>query len=438
MEAHTSEEIVPYAVNIGGNHFASYFAAVVLTCILNDCFGGNVGFSLVDNVKRWLARQEETGPERNAMVMSGGGARAAYQVGVIKYISEDFPDALFSVFTGVSAGAINTAGLVNFEGSFPDAASRLVSSWRELSTDRVVRPESTISMFRRLWFSGKKDEGEYDTTSNRRRALLDASPLREYMMQKLGIPESGVLTAVQKNIDAGRLHACAVITTNYNTGQSVSWVQGADVSAWQRPNRKAIQTEINIDHIMASAALPLLFPAVRIGDSWYGDGGVRLTMPLSTAMNLGADRLLVISTRYDRSRAEADEKAVQGYPPASQILGVLMNAIFLDVLDQDAMITQQINELIKELPKHKRLGMRPIRLLTLRPSQDIGKLAGSFEMELSGALGWATSGQRSSENKSPDWLSMLMFEHDYVNRLMEIGYSDARQQREHIEKFLAD
>ncbi len=168
---------------------------------------------------------------------------------------------------------------------------------------------------------------------------------------------------------------------------------------------------------------------------WYGDGGIRLAEPLSPAIHLGADRILAISTRYGRSRVEADDPVVIGYPPSAQIFGVLLNAVFLDRLDQDALSVARINSLLKGLPRWRRKDMRIIDLLVVRPSIDLGRLSGEFQSDLGGALNLLAKGLGSKGTKSPDWLSMLLFEPDYSMRLMEIGYGDARNQREKLDRF---
>ncbi|MDX1429736.1 MAG: patatin, partial [Rhodothermales bacterium] len=213
------------------------------------------------------------------------------------------------------------------------------------------------------------------------------------------------------------------------------WVQGRNIGRWERPSRIGINTTLTVDHIMASTAIPILFPAIRIGDAYYGDGGMRLSAPLAPLVHLGSTRILAISTRYQRSRAEADDPAFVGYPPMSQIFGLLMNAIFLDALDQDALTMERINELLAQLPARKRMGLRPIELLVLRPSVDLGKLAGEYESKVTGVLGLISKSMGGKRSKSPDWLSMLLFEPDYVSRLIEIGYEDAHDQRATLEGF---
>ncbi|HMB91462.1 MAG TPA: patatin-like phospholipase family protein [Rhodothermales bacterium] len=372
-----------------------------------------------------------------AVVLSGGGARASYQAGVLQYISQVFPEASFPILTGVSAGAINAAQLANHVGTFPEAANELMECWLEISLEEVFEAESSFSLFKRILGKSVDPRHLADTviTVPEGKALVDTSPLRTYLEGQLRT-EGGKLTGIAKNLETERLKAVCLTGTNYQTGQTVTWVQGRNIKDWQRPNRVGVQTTLTVDHIMASTALPLLFPAVRVGNAWFGDGGIRLSSPLSPAVHLGADSIFVISTRYGRSRREADAPSVVGYPPAAQIVGLLMNAIFLDVLDQDATTMRRINHIVRQLPLHKRNGFRPIKLFMMRPSQDLGKLASEYELKLHGALRLLTRGIGSGETKSPDWLSMLLFDADYIARLTQIGWEDARRKHNEIARFL--
>jgi NTE family protein len=187
---------------------------------------------------------------------------------------------------------------------------------------------------------------------------------------------------------------------------------------------------------MASAALPFLFPAVEVDGAWYGDGGIRLTAPLSPAVHLGARHILAVSTRYARTREEADRPAVNGYPPPAQVAGVLYNAIFLDQLDSDALHMQQINEFVARLPEKQRQGLRRIELLVLRPSQDLGRLANAYEPELPRAFRFLTRGMGTQETRSNDMLSLMMFQTDYVKRLIDLGEDDAMAWLPEIRRFL--
>ena len=374
-----------------------------------------------------------------ALVLSGGGARSSYQAGVLQYIAEVFPETRFSILTGVSAGAINTAHLANHTGSFRQAADELAKHWYSITADQVFEPESAMSLSRRIL--GKSINRKHPSESVIRieegTALLNTTPLRVFLTGILN-PVDGELTGVAQNIEQDRLKAACITATNYSTGQSVTWVQGCDIQNWQRPNRVGIHTPLTIDHIMASTALPLLFPAVRVDNAWYGDGGIRLTSPLSPAVHLGATSILVISTRYARSRREADEPVVIGYPPAAQVMGLLMNAIFLDMLDQDAHNMRLINDIVRHLPPSHRRDLRPIKLFMMRPSVDLGKLASEYELKVGGAFRLLTRGLGTEETKSPDWLSMMLFQDEYIDRLVEIGWEDARRQHHQIARFLDD
>lgn len=373
-------------------------------------------------------------PDRElGLVLTGGGARAAYQVGVLQYISDYVPQAQFSIVIGVSAGAINAAHLANHPGSYKDAAARLVTNWRELRSKDVYEMESVMDLIRSFLGRAMKGNGRPEDVQ-KLHAFADTVPLREHLEEMLGTKE-GKLVGVARNLEKGKLRAVAIVTTSYSTGQTVSWIQGDSLEGWERPNRIGIHTALTVDHIMASASLPFLFPAVQIGDAWYGDGGIRLAAPLAPAIHLGADRILAISTRYSRTRAEADQPVVEGYPPASQIFGILTNAVFLDALDDDAIIMQRINKLVERLPRGDRMGLRPINLLLLRPSVDLGKLASEYEPTLPATLEVFSRLLGTGETRSPDWLSMLLFEHDYVTRLIDIGYEDARRQHRKIEAF---
>lgn len=386
--------------------------------------------------------QGATTPDPIALVLGGGGARAAYQAGVLRYIEEEFPEAVFPIITGVSAGAINAAYLANHTGVEQGAAAGLAKCWFDISSDQVFQEESVLSLSRRLLGMSmvgslliRRRLADLTLRVKEGEALLSTGPLRDYLTHQLN-SERGVLTGIGENLASGRLIAASITATNYLTGQSVTWVQGRSFEDWQRPNRVGIQADLRLKHVMASSALPLLFPAERIDGAWYGDGGIRLTAPLSPALHLGATSILVISTRYGRSRSEADVPAVQGYPPAAQVIGMLLNAIFLDVLDQDAQNLEAMNNLIRRIPPKRRNGLRPVNLLVLRPSVDLGRLSSEYSPEFKGSLKLLTRGLGTGDTKSPDWLSMLLFDHKYVSLVMEIGWEDARRQKDKIHAFL--
>lgn len=368
-----------------------------------------------------------------ALVLTGGGARAAYQVGLLRYLAREFPELRIPILTGVSAGAINAAHLAQHHGTFPQAVAELTALWSELVPERVFRADP-MSLARNMarWGAKLVSGGERNV---RVRGLVDTAPLQEFLEEALA-PVGGELTGIDYNLHRGTLRALAISTTSYTTGQSVIWVQGRDIVTWERPQRRSAHTRLRVEHIMASAALPLFFPAVQLGHEWHGDGGIRLTAPLSPALHLGAHKILTVSTRYARSREEADRPSTTGYPPPAQVLGVLYNAVFLDLVDQDALRMTRMNRVLTHLPEEEREGMRIIDLLVLRPSLDLGRIAAEYEPRLPGAFRFATRGLGTRETTSPDLLSVIMFQDDYLKRLIEIGEADAEARAPEIRAFL--
>ncbi len=365
-----------------------------------------------------------------ALVLSGGGARAAYQVGFLRYLARNYPHLHIPILTGVSAGAINAAYLANHRGSFPQAVAGLEELWKGLRVDEVFYADVWALARKVFRWGGSLVSGGMSQLSSAR-GLVDTEPLRSFLHRNLGS-----LQGVRENLKEGRLQALALTGTNYATAQSVTWIQGNHVTVWERPNRYCIKADIAIEHVLASAALPLFFPAVRVGNDWYGDGGIRQAAPLSPALHLGADRILAITTRYDRTMEEAMVPAIRDYPPPAQIIGTLMNSVFLDVLDKDARHLELVNDLLEKMPERKRDGHRLVSLFLLRPSQELGKLAGGYEDRLPGVFRFLNRGLGTSKTKSHDWLSMIMFEPGYVEHLMDIGESDAAARSEEIASIL--
>lgn len=374
-------------------------------------------------------------PPDLGLVMGGGGARAAYQVGFLRSLARHHPELAIPYITGVSAGAINAAHLASHHGTFLQSVDELTALWSDLTVNQVFRVDAgTLGRNFVLWalklLSGGRGRPEA------LRALVDTAPLRRFLTEALHSVQ-GELTGIRYNLERGTLRAVALSTSSYTTGQSVTWVQGEDIKEWERPQRQSRNTVLTIEHVMASAALPLFFPAVKLDQGWYGDGGIRLAAPLSPALHLGARRVLAISTRYDRSAAEAERPAVEGYPPPAQIVGVLMNSIFLDLLDHDALRLERLNRLLEKLPPEERMGLKPIDLMVLRPSTDLGRLAGRYEARLPRAFRFLTRGLGTRETESPDFLSLVLFQPDYLRALIRIGERDAEAQHEQVAAFLA-
>ncbi len=369
------------------------------------------------------------------LVMGGGGARAADQVGFLRYLASRWPELRIPYVHGVSAGAINAAMLASHHGSFGQAVGELSQLWSALTVEHVFRVDPRSLAMNSVRWLRQLGGGGLSGGRLRVRGLVDTSPLRQHLTEALHAVDDE-LTGIGYNLGNGSLRALAVSTTSYSTGASVTWLQGRDVQPWQRPQRFTQLTTMTVDHIMASAALPLLFPAVQLGNAWYGDGGIRLTAPLSPVLHLGARRIIAISNRYRRSRAETEELSIRGYPPPAQVAGVLLNAVFLDLLDNDALRLERLNRLLEALPEDQRHGLEPVKLLVLRPSVDLGRLSSQFEAQLPRSIRFLTRGLGTRETKSPDVLSLILFQPDYLNALMEIGEADAEERSEEIAEFM--
>lgn len=375
-------------------------------------------------------------PRSTALVLGGGGARAAYQAGLLRGLARHLPDLRFPIITGVSAGGINAAFLAAHPGNLAEAAEALVALWSDLTLDQVFCVDSGRLGLNLLRWATRLISGG-SRLAPRTRGLVDTAPLASFLRRHLP-HRNGEIVGIRENLERGRLDAFALTTLDYGTGRTVTWCEGRSIATWERPNRISRETRICIDHVLASAALPLLFPAVKLDGSWYGDGGIRLAAPLSPALHLGAESVLALSTRYGRSAAEAAEPSVRGYPPPAQVFGTMLNAVFLDLLDQDAERLERFNRLLAKLPPEDRDGMRPVDLLTVRPSSDLGRLAGEHEIQLPGAFRFLTRGLGTRETRSPDALSLLMFEPGYLRRLIEIGEADAEAQRDGLLALLAE
>lgn len=363
------------------------------------------------------------------IVLSGGGARAAYQVGVLQAVAERLPDLDVPVITGVSAGAICAAYLGGHSGPFSRAVTELRGEWLRLTAEHVYSApargiiRSSIQLARRAI----RRRPEPPTV----RGLLDMRPLARFLADVVQFD------GIEANIAAGRLRALALSATSYDTGQTTTFVQGApDVPLWERADRRAVRTRITLEHVMASSAIPILFPAVRLNGAYYGDGSVRQTAPLSPAIHLGARRLLVVGMRSSRTHRVEDG----GYPSPATIAALLLHSVFLDALDADVERLQRINKLLDAFPPGAGIpdDLKRVDCVIVRPSRDLGQLAQGYRPNLPFPMDWLVRSMGSQQERGADFLSYLLFDPDYMGLVMELGYEDARASWPALEAMLSD
>jgi len=380
------------------------------------------------------------------LVMTGGGARGAYQAGVLKRIGEireiQSRGNPFPLIGGASAGAINGSALAAACDDFPAATRALAGVWANLKPsdvfhcDLVSQAQNSLTWILDLSFGGLAGGGHA-------RSLLDATPLRRFLSRYLDCD------GIQRNIKRGDLYALAISATNFNSGKSYLFIQGAKGHPiWQRVRLVTIPTKITIDHVCASAAIPMIFEPVPLkiprGSAFFGDGCARLQQPLSPVIRLGAEKVFAIGVRCeDRKplKESAETSAAETTPSLAQVMGVLFNVIFLDHLATDLEHLERLNSLLEngQLVQPRADGgqqIRPLKAFVIAPSVDLSDLAGQHQKDMPSLVRYFVSGLGRDAASCSDLMSYLLFTSRYTRDLIEIGYHDAGERIDEIEDFL--
>ncbi|MEX0603821.1 MAG: patatin-like phospholipase family protein [Marinobacter sp.] len=369
------------------------------------------------------------------IVLTGGGARAAYQVGVLRAISDMYPDWAhpFRVIVGTSAGAINALSLASGGGIFRHNVYRLEKLWSELTVNDVYR-NNPVDIFRNMTrVSGRMVFG---SKSGSHLSLLDNSPLRRLMSREMNFQ------AIQQTIADGDISAVGVNACGYSTGQNVCFFDGHEsLKSWTVGQRAGARTTLGLEHVMASSAIPTVFPPVQINREYFGDGVTRQMAHVSPALRLGAQKVLVIGVSAN-SMCSPNRPAKPEAPTFGQVIAHVFNGMFLDTLDYDIDRLRMINQLIELIPPDKLaesgLALNPVRLLEISPSEPIDELAAEHMSAMPLILRKLAGATDRSYASGGSLASYLLFDHGFCTALIKLGYQDAQNHARQIERFFED
>ncbi len=398
------------------------------------------------------APKPDAGPVRSqpvtGLILTGGGARAAYQVGVLAALAQLRRDAgatqgnPFPVISGTSAGAINATTLACHADDFDGAVDGLVHLWQGLHVESIYRADAFeavrsgarwVSMLSLGWALAR-------WTRSRPRSLLDNTPLRQLLARYLD------MARIERMLQDGHLRAMALTGSSYTSGQHVTFFQTHHhVVPWLREQRLAVQTQLNLSHLMASSAIPFIFPAEPVElegmPEWFGDGSMRQSAPISPAVHLGAERVLVIGAGRMKEPEGRRGKATDEHPSMAQIAGHALSNIFLDALAVDVERLRRINRTLALMPHEMRVAtaLRPIELLVIARSRRLDDLAGEHQASLPKSVrallrAFGVSGEGKTTSGSA-LVSYLLFEPSFINELINLGMSDTLARRAEVQRF---
>ena len=368
---------------------------------------------------------------RAGLVLTGGGARAAYQVGVVKAVRDVLGNPVknpFPIVCGTSAGAINAAALAVQADDFTRAVANLLEVWEHMRCDHVYRTDfPSIMKSGARWLATMMLISRGNPVS-----LLDNAPLRDMLAKTMQFER------IQQHIDAGALYAVCVTASGYTSGQSVSFFQGGSgLEGWERNQRIGAAVVMQLDYLLASSALPFIFPAVKVHREYFGDGSMRQIAPVSPALHLGADRVLIVGTgrqTMDQARARSNV-----YPSLAQIAGHALNSIFLDSLAVDIERLERINRTVTLIPPDKlegsRISLRPVKVLFITPSQPIERIAARFVHELPRSVRFLLRPTGALSRSGSNLASYLLFEESFCRALIDLGYQDTMAREAEVKAF---
>jgi len=371
-----------------------------------------------------------SGKPRVGLLLGGGGARAAYQVGVLKAIAEILPadaDNPFPVICGSSAGGINAAVTASHAQRFQEGVRRLTGVWENFRIDKVFRSDAWSAVSRSSrWLMAVLTGGAGGSP----KSILDVSPLRSLLEAHVAFDR------IDQAIDKGALRAVGITASSYSSGRSISFYEGVpEIEDWSRARRDGVATRLTINHLMASAAIPILFPAIGIRGEYYGDGSMRQTAPTSPALHLGAEKILVIGVRQEEE-AGGGRVEDHDYPGVGQIAGYILDTLFLNSLSADLERLQRINETLSNVSDKGSTPLRQVDTLLVSPSKDLAAMAEPLYHLFPVSIRYLLAVLGARRGSGRRLMSYLLFERPYCSALIDLGYQDAMTREREIREFL--
>jgi NTE family protein len=369
-----------------------------------------------------------------ALVLSGGGARGAYQVGVIQALGSLFDDwgiqSPFPIYSGVSAGAINASFMASQAEDFSVGAKQLVDLWSQLSSDQIFRTDALSLGKIGFQWAQELSIGSL-TGSTPGKALLDTSPLRKLIEDKLELHK------ISRNIEMKKLKALAITALDYRDSTAVTFLESNhEFKHWAKPRKVSEEARITVDHIMASSAIPLLFPPILASGRYFGDGCVRNTHPCGPAIYMGAQKLVIVGVRSQNTTAYDAHALLEKKPPSTaRVMNVLLNSVLLDGVDLDVERIKKVNEMVHWIPEDQKdnVPYKAVEYVWISPSRDIGALASEKSRSLPRLIRFLIKNLGSIEEAS-EIISYLLFEKVFTTELIEMGFEDGMKAKDQLKK----